>query len=101
MRDIFLFSVYTGLHYQDAMSLKIENIVTREDGKLWIIYRRQKTGKLIHIPMLRNAIRLMDKFRHEVLMEYMPTTNILPRISNQKVNSYLKEVAEVVGIKRH
>lgn len=55
VRDIFLFSVYTGLHYQDAMSITMDNIVEGVDGNLWISYRRQKTGKVINIPMLKKA----------------------------------------------
>src|ERR1019366_1701974 len=100
VRDIFLFSVYTGLHYIDAMNLKHENIVKGVDGKEWIKYLRQKTGKWIHIPLLNKAKELMHKFQVEISKSPAFSENIVPRISNQKINSYLKEVADICGIKK-
>lgn len=100
VRDIFLFSVYTGLHYIDAMNLTNDNIVKGVDGKEWIKYLRQKTDKWIHVPLLHKAKKLTLKFRIENEQSAKYTANIVPRISNQKVNSYLKEVAEVCGINK-
>ncbi|HEY8688986.1 MAG TPA: site-specific integrase [Chitinophagaceae bacterium] len=96
VRDIFLFSVYTGLHYIDAMSLTHENILKGVDGKEWIKYLRQKTDKWIHIPLLNKAKLLIEKFR----VENGEAITIVPRFSNQKINSYLKEIADVVGINK-
>lgn len=94
VRDIFLFSVYTGLHYIDAMSLTHDNIIKGVDGKEWIKYNRQKTGKWIHIPLLNKAKYLLQQFQTE-----MHNSNYLvPRISNQKINSYLKEVADIANL---
>jgi len=98
VRDIFLFSVYTGLHYMDAMSITYDNIIEGVDGNLWISYIRQKTGKRINIPMLNKARLLMGKFRKEGLLAYNLSTSIVPRMSNQKVNSYLKEVGAICNI---
>lgn len=100
MRDIFMFSVYTGLHYLDAMTLREDNIVEGIDGNLWIHYRRQKTGKWIDIPMLKKARDLIGKFRIEGLISYNLSPFIVPPMSNQKVNSYLKEVAHVANINK-
>jgi integrase/recombinase XerD len=65
VRDIFLFSVFTGLHYIDAMSLTDNNIVKGVDGKEWIKYLRQKNDKNIYIPLLSKAKYLIEKFREE------------------------------------
>lgn len=95
VRDIFLFSVYTGLHYSDAMYLTDENIITDESGTRWIRYIRIKTKKEIHIPLLSKADELIKHFKNED----NSLTYLLPRISNQKINSYLKEVSDIVGLK--
>lgn len=94
VRYIFLFSVYTGLHYIDAMNLTQGNIIKGVDGKDWIKYCRQKTGKWIYIPLLSKAKELMKRFRTELKdSEYL-----VPRMSNQKLNSYIKEIGEIAGI---
>ena len=89
-----LFSIYTGLHYADAMSLTASNLVKGIDGKLWIDYVRGKTGKRIQIPLLNKAQALLAKFEKEGLKNDF----ILPRITNQKVNSYLKEIGDIINI---
>ena len=98
VRDIFLFSVYTGLHYIDTMNLTNDNIVKGVDGKEWIKYLRQKTDKWIHVPLLHKAKELIVKFRVENEKSVTFASNIVPRISNQKINSYLKEVGELCSI---
>jgi len=98
VRDIFLFSVYTGLHYIDAMNLTKDNIIKGVDGKEWIKYLRQKTDKWIHVPLLNKAKDLIIKFRAENEQSAKFAANIVPRISNQKINSYLKEVGELCSI---
>lgn len=94
VRDIFMFSVYTGLHYIDAMSLTTKNLIKGVDGNEWIVYVRQKTGKEIHIPLLQKTKQLIIHF-HSQNPEFQ---YLIPRITNQKVNSYLKEVADIVDI---
>lgn len=94
VKDMFLFSIYTGLHFADAMSLTESNLVTGIDGNIWIDYIRGKTGKRIQIPLLNKAQALLVKFK-----EYgLKNDYIIPRITNQKLNSYLKEIADIVGI---
>lgn len=94
VKDMFLFSVYTGLHFTDAMSITKSNLVKGIDGNTWIDYVRGKTHKRIQIPLLNKAQSLLVKFR-----EYgLKNDYLIPRITNQKLNSYLKEIAELVGI---
>ena len=96
VRDYYLFSVYTGLAYNEAFGLKEEHIIKGFDGQLWIKMIRQKTQREINIPLLPQALKIIQKYHIAEDQEY-----ILPTISNQKMNSYLKEVAEIVGIKKN
>lgn len=96
VRDYYIFSVYTGLAYNEALSLKKEHIVKGFDGNDWIKMVRQKTQKEINIPLLPQAKRMIEKYHQSDEQEY-----ILPPLSNQKINSYLKEIAEITGIKKH
>ena len=94
VKNIFLFSVYTGLHFTDAMTLTKKNLVLGQDGNLWIEYVRGKTGRLIKIPLFSKAKRLLDDFS-----TYPQNGDYLvPRLSNQKINSYLKEIGEIANV---
>ncbi len=95
VRDIFLFSVYTGLRHSDAVNLKNDNIEL-EGKRNWIIYTQQKTGDHNKIPMLKKALELYNKYEGERKI----TGYILPRLSHQKLNAYLKTIANLVGIKK-
>jgi integrase/recombinase XerD len=97
IRDIFIFSCYTGLRYIDAMRLSPDDIHEGEDGRLWIYMIQQKTQGRVYIPMLDFAKDIYDQYEEE----RKETGKILPKISNQKVNAYLKTIAEVVGIKKN
>lgn len=93
VRDIFLFSVYTGLRFTDAISLRENNI--QRDGKIyWINFIQKKTDEQSHISMLNKAVEIFNKYENERKMNGY----VLPRISNQKLNVYLKVIAELVGI---
>jgi integrase/recombinase XerD len=76
------------------MSLTTSNLVNGIDGNLWIDYVRVKTGKRIQIPLLNKAQALLVKFEKQGLKN----DYILPRITNQKVNSYLKEIGDILQI---
>jgi len=95
VRDCFIFSCYTGLAYNEAAILTKQHIQLDETGTLWIDMVRQKTQRPITVPMLPKALRLIKKYGY-------PDNNglLLPVISNQKMNSYLKEIAEVIGINK-
>lgn len=93
VRDLFIFCCYTGLAYNEMNSLDKEHIVNGFDGNLWIEMKRKKTGKIISIPLLPKAKETIAKYEGN-------ESSVLPKISNQKLNSYLKEIAEIVGIKK-
>jgi integrase len=91
VKDLFVFCCYTGLAYHEMSHLKKEHIIKGFDGNEWIQMKRKKTSKLISIPLLPKPKDIILKYNQE-------TENVLPRFSNQKINSYLKEIAEIVGI---
>lgn len=79
-----------------------DNISIGIDGELWIYYKREKTTKFIRIPLLPQAIEIIEiiekykRKRKSIIQE-----SLFPRISNQKLNSYLKEIADLCGIKKN
>lgn len=93
VRDIFIFSCFCGLAYIDVKNLRKENIRTSFDGNLWIIGKREKTGVTFSIPLLDVSKKILDKYAGA-----LPDDRILPVPSNQKMNSYLKEIGAVCGI---
>ncbi len=93
VRDLFIFCCYTGLAYHEMVNLKKEHLVIGFDGNKWIQIKREKTSKLISVPLLPKAIFLIRKY--ETISEY-----VLPKFSNQKINSYLKEISVIVGINK-
>ncbi|WP_428225883.1 site-specific integrase [Flavobacterium sp.] len=92
VRDLFVFCCYTGLPYQEMATLTKKHIVKKFDDKFWIDMYRQKTKKQFSVPLLPKAISIIEK--------YQESKNILPIISNQKFNSYIKEIAEIIGIEK-
>jgi site-specific recombinase XerD len=96
VRDIFLFSCYTGLAYVDVKKLKHSEIEKGIDGKLWIYTHRQKTDSLSRIPLLPTALSIIQKYEDHP--QCIADDLLLPVISNQKMNAYLKEIADVCGI---
>ena len=96
VRDIFVFQCYTGLAYIDAFNLKKTDVKIGIDGEIWIITERQKTGGNINIPLLPKAQAIMERYKdHPVCVE---RNSVLPVTSNQKMNAYLKEIADLCGI---
>jgi site-specific recombinase XerD len=96
VRDIFLFSCYTGLAYADVKKLKRSEIVTGIDGQKWIYTSRQKTDTDSRVPLLPKALELIAKYEDHP--QCMNEGLLLPVLSNQKMNSYLKEIADACGI---
>lgn len=96
VRDIFLFSCYTGLAYSDVYKLRISDIIIGIDGGKWIITTRQKTKSGTRLPLLPNAIAILDKYRDH--LKCVSKGTVLPILSNQKMNAYLREIADVSGI---
>ena len=96
VRDLYLFSVYTGLAYHEAFSLQKRHIIKGFDKELWISMKRGKTGKDFEVPLLPKAIEIIKKYGELDSDD----SYVLPRVSNQKMNSYLKEIAEIIGINK-
>ncbi|MEK6494907.1 site-specific integrase [Myroides odoratimimus] len=94
VRDIFVFQCYTGLAYIDVYQLKNRDIHLELDNSLWIRINRQKTKSVLSIPLLPQAIEILNKYKTSVDFE----NKILPEKSNQKMNKYLKEIASICGI---
>lgn len=99
VRDIFLFCCYTGLSFIDVKQLTKSEIAKGVDGKLWIIKKRHKTNIATHIPLLPLPQAILRRYKDHPLVE--ESDRVLPVASNQKMNSYLKEVADLCGINKH
>ena len=93
VRDIFIFSCFTGLAYIDVKNLREKHIRTSFDGNLWAMTKRQKTNVSANIPLLDIPKQIIEKYKGT-----LPNEAVLPVLSNQKMNSYLKEIADVCGI---
>ena len=96
VRDLFVFSCFCGLAYSDVANLRQENIQKSFDGNLWIITKRQKTNTDVNVPLLDIPKMILKKYKGK-----LPDGKILPVISNQKLNAYLKEIADICGIKKN
>ena len=96
VRDIFLFSCYTGLAYIDVKQLTRNNISIGIDGERWIFTNRQKTDTRSNIPLLNVAEGILNKYK--LHPQCVNENRLLPVLSNQKMNSYLKEIGDVCGI---
>lgn len=98
VRDIFVFSCYTGLSYTDVRLLDESNIVIGIDGDRWIFTQREKNEQPVKIPLLEGAKQILEKY------EDHPRLNqgrLLPVYSNQKTNAYLKEITASLGISKN
>jgi integrase/recombinase XerD len=94
VKDWFIFSCYTGLAYNEISRLEKKHIVTGFDGELWIEMKREKTQKGISVPLLPKARMLIEKYRDD------SSEKIFDICSNQRYNSYLKEIASILGIEK-
>lgn len=99
IRDIFLFSCYTGLRFSDIQKLSPSNVINETEGKKSLIVDTVKTGDRCRIPLLEPALKLIDKYRCSP--ECLNKGLLFPVRSNQKTNEYLKEVGEIAGIKKN
>ena len=99
VKDLFVFSCYTGISYIDLNKLTRDNIVKGIDGNDWLITKRQKTKTNVKIPLLDKALELV--FKYENHPRVVANNGILPRLSNQRINAYLKEIADLCKIKKN
>ena len=98
VRDIFVFCCHTGYAYKDAAMLTPEHIGTGINGKKWIYTSRQKTENVANVPLLDTALAILEKYQDHP--KCVKDNKLLPMKSNQKLNSYLKEIADICEIKK-
>lgn len=96
VRDVFVFSCFTGLAYIDVYNLTPENIVTL-NGKQWIMTKRQKTSVETNVLLLDIPKSIIAKYSGKTYRD----GKLFPMLTNQKLNSYLKEIADICGIKKN
>lgn len=99
VKDLFVFSCYTGLAYIDVMGLTSNNISVGIDGEKWIFTERHKTDEKVRVPLLPVALGILNKYKTDP--EVLNQGGLLPKLSNQKLNAYLKEVADLCGINKN
>lgn len=99
VRDIFVFCCYTGLAYADVQQLKEEHIIIGVNGDRWIKMPRKKTKAISSIPLLPPAEEIILKYSEHPYV--LAGKGVLPVLTNQKSNAYLKEIADVCGINKH
>jgi len=97
VRDLFIFSCYTGLAHVDAMNLKLDNICMGINKKSWIKTTRTKTKIPVNVPLLPTAEMILERYKDSPLVKQ---GYVLPQFSNQAANSYLKEIAIFCGISK-
>ena len=98
VRYIFLFSCFTGLAYIDTQKLTQDNINIGLDGNKWIYTKRQKTKTTSNIPLLSKAEEIIERYKgHPACLN---SGRLLPVLSNQKMNAYLKEIADLCDINK-
>lgn len=99
VRDIFVFCCYTGLAYADVQQLKQEHIIIGVNGDRWIKMPRKKTKAISSIPLLPPAEEIILKYNEH--SNVLDGKGVLPVLTNQKSNAYLKEIADVCGINKN
>ena len=98
-RDIFIFSCYTGLSYAEVYDLKPEHIVMGLDGERWIRGQRKKSKEWYSVPLLPQALAIIERYKDNIIAQ--ANGKVLPVYTNQKTNSYLKEIAYLCEIDKN
>lgn len=98
VRNVFVFCCYTGLSYVDVEKLTSKGIVIGHDGEYCISVDRTKTGSSPSVPILPKAFKIIEKYKDERRM--INSGRLLPVISNQRINAYLRELASLTGIEK-
>lgn len=99
VKDIFIFSCFTGLAYADVQKLSKSDIVIGIDGERWIKTKRSKTDTRSNIPILPIAETILKKYSNHP--DIVNSDKVLPILSNQKMNAYLKEIADLCKINKN
>ncbi len=98
VRDIFMFCCYTGLAYADVYKLKRSEIKIGIDGKQWIFANRKKNDEFFRTPLLPISLSLLEKYSAHP--ECIAKDRMLPVLTNQKMNCYLKEIVDTCSINK-
>ncbi len=96
VRDVYIFCCFTGLAYIDVKQLSADHIGIDINGQRWIFKNRQKTESACKIPLLQIPLEILEKYAANA--KCVSENRLLPVLSNQKMNSYLKEIADLCGI---
>lgn len=97
VRDIFLFSVYTGLRFKDSQSITEKSIEYENNEPKYLIKYQEKTKDKVEIPILKPTLYLLNKYK---TTEYRKKTGyLMPKFSNVKLNAYLKVIGDIAHIK--
>lgn len=99
IKDVFLFSCYTGLSYIDLKNLRKDRMVRGIDGHYWIYTKREKTSEAVKIPLLPKAQKIIEKYRDDSEIRY--SNLLVPAFSNQRLNKGIKEIAQACGIHKY
>ena len=99
VRDVFAFCCFTGLAFTDADHLRAEHLSRDESGALWIHKPREKTAVMSYVPLLPYPVALLEQYRNDPLC--LANGKLLPVISNQKMNAFLKEIAVICNIDKN
>ena len=99
IRDVFVFACYTGLGYAELNKLTAHHIHQGDDGGKWIIIDRTKTDIRCRVPLLPQAKAILQKYANHPVCQNRG--RLLPVHSNQKMNEYLKELADICGISKN
>ena len=99
VKDLFVFGCYTGLAYIDVIQLSPENIQIGIDKQYWLFTNRVKTDNPVRIPILPVAMDIINKYKND--LKAIVQNRLFPNISNQKLNSYLKEIADLCQISKN
>lgn len=97
VRDLFIFSCYTGISYGDMMNLDFKNLQSIDNSQ-WIITKRAKTDNSVRLPLLSIPLEIINKYSDHPRRK---NSSLLPNLSNQKLNSYLKELADKCSIDKN
>jgi len=95
VKELFVFCCYTGLAFKEMSLLKKSDIIIGFDDKLWIVVKRSKTDRDYKVPLLPRAEQVLQIFNDD------ESELVFPKISNQKFNEYLKEIAAIIGISKN
>jgi site-specific recombinase XerD len=98
VKDVFLFCCFTGLAFSDVKNLTRENLIIGINGQWWLKTKRKKTGNPSEIPLFEIPLEILKKFENDPVC--IRENKLLPVNSNQKMNAYLKEIADICGINK-